>query len=107
MEAFGLLFFFGRSTKVHCRPWEEHRLQGGVMSILHATCRALQKSHGLYFLDLYDLGPGCTDVDGVSSNPLRKSVGDSEGCAKLRESISEGVDLGHLEGSKEGSQKRN
>ena len=46
------------------------------MSILQATCRALQKSHGLYFLLLYDLGPG---TGGVNSNPLKKSVGESDG----------------------------
>ncbi len=37
MEAFGLLFFFGRSTKVHSRPWARHKLHGGVWSILQAT----------------------------------------------------------------------
>jgi len=48
------------------------------MSILQATCRALQKSHGRYLRDLYDLGPGWTG--GVNSKPLKKSVGESEGC---------------------------
>ena len=55
------------------------------MSILQATCRALQKSHGRYFLLLYDRGPGWTG--GVNSKPLKKSVGERDGCAKLCESI--------------------
>lgn len=50
------------------------------MSILHATCRALQKSHGRYFRDLYDRGPG---TGAVNSKPWKKSVGESEGWAKL------------------------
>ena len=80
---FGLLFFFGRSTNVHCLPWDEHSWHGGDRSILHATWRARQKSQGRYLRDLYERGPGCTEVKavvGVSSRSVKKSVGDSDDC---------------------------
>lgn len=51
-EVLGLLFFFGRSTKVHSLACDEQSWHGGAISILHCTWRCRQKSQGRYLRDL-------------------------------------------------------